>query len=453
MYQPCLTLITGEMLEAKAQPLSFIAYLKLEFWRSFSLGVALALYAVLITTSALPPADPADRVRAYTRMNEFDYAGWTVNALMVKLGQAALGAPRLLSLEQQKQLVLDYLQLVRETDDTEWEIEKIYADPAIGDKTAALQPLQQKLDALRERNARLAPLAEQVLQAQMTAVLDDMGLNLAGQTLPPTLYHVTPMPYALIISPRNVIRQDNNISLQPDLTLELMVEMERQVEGNLGLSALVVPVGGVGVYPTMVMSTSNLNWLAEVVAHEWTHNFLTLRPLGWNYDTNAQLRTMNETTANLAGKEIGAALIRRFYPEFAPPPVVEPPASEEQPEASDQKPPEPARFDFNKEMRITRVTADALLAEGKIEEAEAYMEARRQVFWENGYLIRKLNQAYFAFHGAYADVPGGGSAGSDPVGPAVVALRDKSASLADFLNRISWMTSFETLQRVAVETP
>ena len=49
------------------------------------------------------------------------------------------------------------------------------------------------------------------------------------------------------------------------------------------------------------------------------------------------------------------------------------------------------------------------------------MEQRRQLFVENGYYIRKLNQAYFAFYGAYADVPGG-AAGEDPVGPAVRAL-------------------------------
>ncbi len=73
-------------------------------------------------------------------------------------------------------------------------------------------------------------------------------------------------------------------------------------------------------------------------------------------------------------------------------------------------------------MRITRVTVDELLAEGKIEEAEAYMEARRVFFWENGYLIRKINQAYFAFYGAYADQPGG-EAGEDPVGAAVRELR------------------------------
>ena len=107
---------------------------------------------------------------------------------------------------------------------------------------------------------------------------------------------------------------------------------------------------------------------------------------------------------------------------------------------------EPPPFDFRAAMHDTRVTVDKLLAEGKIEEAESYMEQRRQIFWDNGYLIRKLNQAYFAFHGAYADVPGG-AAGEDPVGPAVRALRAQSDSLADFVNTIAWMTSFQQLQQ------
>ena len=152
---------------------------------------------------------------------------------------------------------------------------------------------------------------------------------------------------------------------------------------------------------------------------------------------------MNETTASLVGRELGQALIRRFYPERVPPPPPEnpPPPSPE----------EPPKFNFRAEMHKTRVATDQLLAQGKIDEAEQYMESRRQFFWANGYLIRKLNQAYFAFYGAYNDVSEGGSAtgeaGNDPVGPAVAALRKKSGSLADFLNRISWMTSFEQLKR------
>jgi hypothetical protein len=101
-------------------------------------------------------------------------------------------------------------------------------------------------------------------------------------------------------------------------------------------------------------------------------------------------------------------------------------------------------------MNITRVTADKLLAEGKIEEAEEYMDSRRIVFWENGYRgLRKLNQAYFAFHGAYADEPGGAAgAAEDPVGEAVRLLRQQSASLEEFLTRISWVTSFDQLQEM-----
>jgi hypothetical protein len=95
-------------------------------------------------------------------------------------------------------------------------------------------------------------------------------------------------------------------------------------------------------------------------------------------------------------------------------------------------------------MHQTRVTADRLLAEGKIDEAESYMELRRRYLWDNGYHIRKLNQAYFAFYGAYADQPGG-AAGEDPVGTAVRLLREKSTTLADFINRMSWMWNFGQL--------
>jgi hypothetical protein len=99
------------------------------------------------------------------------------------------------------------------------------------------------------------------------------------------------------------------------------------------------------------------------------------------------------------------------------------------------------------------VTVDEMLAEGKIEEAESYMEERRQFFWEHGYRhIRKLNQAYFAFYGAYGDVPGG-AAGEDPVGAAVRELRARSDTLLDFVEAISWVTSWEGLQELLQETP
>jgi hypothetical protein len=252
----------------------------------------------------------------------------------------------------------------------------------------------------------------------------------------------------LIVSQRSVIQQIANISVLPTLTLDAQIALEDEVAGSLDVSTLVVPIGGVGVYPTMVMETTDLRWTLDTIAHEWAHNYLNLRPLGLNYTATPELRTMNETTASIAGNEIGSYVLQQHYPERL--------VSGRTPDLSltafgelapaHQGGDEPTPFDFRAEMHETRVTADQLLAEGKIEEAEAYMEQRRQFFWENGYLLRKLNQAYFAFHGAYADVPGG-AAGEDPVGPAVRALREQSDSLADFINTIAWMTSFEQLQQ------
>jgi hypothetical protein len=222
------------------------------------------------------------------------------------------------------------------------------------------------------------------------------------------------------------------------------VALEDQVASALDISALVVPVGGIGSYPTMVMRTTALVWLSDTIAHEWIHNWLTLRPLGMNYGGTPELRTMNETTASIAGSEIAVFILERYYPELA----AEYGLASIDLETGPIPPggfPRPA-FDYWSEMHTTRVHVDELLAEGKVEEAEAYMEVRRQVFWDNGYHIRRLNQAFFAFHGAYADVPGG-IAGEDPVGPAVRALRTQSASLTDFLKKIASMSSFEELQK------
>lgn len=402
-----------------------------------------ALVLVLLQRSVIPFTNPVEKVRAYTRAIEFDFVTWTFNAILGKGMEGALGTARYLSSPDRRALVMEYFDLVDIERGLNNEIMRVYADPAVQNAAAETEDARRRLALVTARKEQIAPVAEAVLQEQVSVVVAEMGLTAAGQPIPPVLYHTTALPYALIVSPREVIRQEADISLLAGMTVDEMEMLESQVEENLNYSALVVPVGGVGTYPTMVMQTSALDWLAEVIAHEWIHNYLTLRPLGINYNATPELRTMNETTASIAGKEIGYAVLAKFYPERLPPPPVQ--QSEPEPQQTPQPEPEPPGFDFRKEMHETRITADALLAEGKIEAAEAYMEARREVFWQNGYQIRKLNQAYFAFYGAYADQPGG-AAGTDPVGPAVRALRAQSKTLAEFINRMAWMTSFEVLQ-------
>jgi len=410
------------------------------FSRITRLFTLLLLGLVLLTSSSLPPGDRLERARAFSRALEFDYISWSLNAISVKVNQIALRADQQLTEQARKQTVLDYIDLIRRIQGAEAHLNEIYADPQVINPESTSVLVRRQLQDLHAERNRLAPLAEAILQSQISQIVADLGLSIGGQPVPPVLYHSTPLPTNLIISPREVIRQENQISLQPDLGVDQRDTLEEQVDQALDVSSLVVDIGGMGLYPTMVMETSDLNFLTEVVAHEWIHNFLTLRPLGLSYYNNAELRTMNETAASIAGVEIGRAVMERYYPELLP----EPPPRPEEPGQGEA--PIPPGFDFRNEMRDTRVTVDQLLAEGKIEAAEQYMEQRREVFWENGYRIRKLNQAYFAFHGAYADEPGG-AAGEDPVGAAVRDLRANSPTLSAFLNRISWMYSFDQLER------
>lgn len=344
-----------------------------------------------------------------------------------------------LTADQQHQLVLRYLILTNELEVIQARIQQIYADPAITDPEAAAQNELTQQKAMQTSLVSLTPLAESILQGQVTDILVEEGIARLGDAVPPLLFHTTPLPKALIASPRTNIQQDVDISLLADLTLDQIELLESQVEKATGESVLVVDVGGIGIYPTMVMRSSNLPWIIDTIAHEWIHNYLTIRPLGLNYDTSPELRTMNETAASIAGNEISRMVLARFYPEYLS-------KLEDGQKLASLKWPDQT-FDFRAEMHTTRVRVDELLAEGKIAEAEQYMEERRIVFLANGYEIRKLNQAYFAFYGAYADAPGG-AAGEDPVGPAVRALREQSASLADFLRTIGKMNSFEDLQDV-----
>ncbi len=408
----------------------------------------LLVLAGIVTASAVPLRSTDSRVRQFTRDLEFDFSQWTLDAVLSEFGQASVGASVYLTDAQRGQVVRNYLALVDQIHTAQADLADIYGDPSIADPQATAASKQAELSALQAKQVGLEPLAESIIQEQVAVVLDQMGLGQTGAPFPPVAFHFSTLPKALIVSPRNEIRQEVNLELVPDISVPQQIRVENEVETSLDVSALVVPVGGIGTYPTMVQDSTSLSWVLEVVAHEWTHNYLDIRPLGINYDTNQSLRTMNETTASLMGKEVSRRAMAEFYPDLVPPPAPAQPPSAPSPST----PPEPPQFDFNKEMRTTRLHVDDLLSQGKIDAAEAYMEARRQVFWDHGYHIRKLNQAYFAFYGSYADQPGG-AAGDDPVGAAVRTLWERSNSPAAFLRAMAWLTSFDQLRANLGESP
>jgi len=280
------------------------------------------------------------------------------------------------------------------------------------------------------------PVSPAMLDNDIEQVLAQQNIS----ALPPVRSRLEAPPLLLVVSPRDHIQYLDRVLLTPGLDRGRVEAIEKEIDA-LGLSSLVVKIGGFGAaYPAIISPSMPLKTIVGAAVEEWAHQYLALRPLGFFYlldslgfSQDPDVITMNETLAGMIADEIGAAVYRRY----------------------DDKPDtQPAGrtadgFDFDTEMRLTRLHADEMLAAGEIGGAEAYMEARRTLFNSHGYPIRKLNQAYFAFHGIYGRDPGSAS----PVYGQMKKLRNASASLSEFIDRVSAMTTGSELERAYNDLP
>ena len=293
---------------------------------------------------------------------------------------------------------------------------------------------ENRLEELRKRRSSLKPGVEETLESEISAILDEEGLDSRiGLIFPPVDVALARPPRVLIVSPRDRIDRVETLLLKPNMTPEEMEGLETKIFQEQNMSALVEGIGGVATYPSVVRESSSLRSTAVTAAHEWLHTYWFFRPLGWNFWSSSEMTTLNETAATIAGRDLG----NRAYTAITGEVVEDEPDSDQEAPAKEGSNGE-EKFDFNREMRRTRLRVDELLAEGSVEEAEAYMEERRQVFVENGYFIRKLNQAYFAFHGTYATSP----ASVSPIGDEVERLRRSTDSVGDFIRTMSGFGSY-----------
>jgi hypothetical protein len=409
------------------------------------LAVVGTLAALLLQGAWRPAANSLDMtIGAATRGQRFDLAAWEVDAVAGKLGDAVRSPAAHLDAGQASQLVRDYLQLAQRAGQLERDIERTYGDPAVVDPDTATTALRQELAASRAQLAAEASAVEAILEQQLTEIVQEQGLSTAGMVWPPVRMRFSEPPQMLVISPRERIERLRSIDLLPDLNSADRSALEQAIAQQENVSAYVTGIGGYGVYPTMVIDRYGLPWTAETIAHEWIHNYLAFRPLGWSFLDGGESVTINETVASIAGEELGRALLARHYPDLLPPP--QPPVRT--PNEAETPLDEPQPFEFGPQMRATRLVVDELLASGQVAEAEAFMEARRKTFAENGYPLRVLNQAYFAFHGSYAT---GGAAGADPIGPKLQQLRQLSPSLLAFMQTVSRITSVAELDTALAE--
>ena len=414
-------------------------------------GVSLLLLLLILVGEApLPTQDRALRLDILSSGKTFDFVTWEITALARKAAYGLLAPQRFMAEETRSRFVLAYLDKVADAHTLSREITNIYSDPAVADPEQATAARQERLAVLREELTQQSPIAEAILGEQVSQVLADDGFGYCRQIFPPVSGTFTPLPTLLIVSPRARIESIYQNELVAGLNAAQRQTLETKIEAvEPDLSAYVTAIGGLSAYPAMLLESSSIDNIANTMTHEWTHHYLLPAPLGWYYLDADETRTINETTASLMGEWGGQEVVRRFYAPLLnrPKPLPDPLASEEEEEELQlgEQLSTPSSFYFHAEMHDTRVTVDRLLEKGQIAAAEQYMESRRHVFSEHGYHLRRLNQAYFAFHGAYA---------SRPLGPATDSSPDDAAddSSDDTTNSVSWGAAVRQLWALS-ETP
>ena len=401
--------------------------------------ITIIIAAAILFTLVVGPGSlvKGDELQQLTQPHAYSILRWEVANLFSKwIWKLRHWGGTGLSAEEKIEMVKDYFSLGQEIGSLEREVNHISVVST--EEKVNLEQLKRRLAAIKDERAKLEDAVEEIMEGQISRALAEQGLSvslgLGWRTefvFPPVDFEFGGTPHILAISPRHTIKLSKTFLLMPALNLDEIEDIEREVE-ELGLSALVEPLGGMATYPSIIVEGESLERVLSSVAHEWLHQYFFFRPLGRRYWSGDEMRTINETAASMGGAEIGSLILWRYYEE----------GKGEHREVGESTTEQ--AFDFGREMRQIRIAVDEYLRRGEISEAEDFMRERQKFLASKGYFIRKLNQAYFAFHGTYADSP----ASISPIGGELAMLRERSASVGEFVKTVAQISSYDDLKRL-----
>lgn len=293
----------------------------------------------------------------------------------------------------------------------------------IGAAQQSASPDTNAIARLESERSQYSRDVEQVVNGYIEEAVTAAGLERSlplftgiAMTWPPVATKFTQPPQLLVRSPRDRIFREGDTLLQPGLDAKDVSAIEQRTTNNDTVS-LVIPLGGIATYPSIVSGDGSYGALLELASHEWTHQYLAFWPLGQTWGSSADADTLNETTAEIMGRQLAQVIQAKHPGDFAkgedgsPPPLPAPTA------------------DFNAVMHSLRLEVDQLLAAGKVSEAERRMDDTQKYLADHGIYVGKINQAYFAFYGTYATSP----QSSNPIGPKVEKVWSLTQNVGLFL--------------------
>jgi hypothetical protein len=401
------------------------------------LGFAALVVLLLLGPGVAPVPGLDQRLARVAGAERFDLVGWEVGTLTARVAQT-ISAPAPVN---RVDLVERYFTLSREAARARAARDAAWARGPDGQ--ADLMATQHRLESLQTQLTSLEPTVEATISAQLEAAMraDQIRRGLVTwlpvpgtpfarpSIVPPVFFQLGPLPELLAVAPRDRIALVDSMLVEPGVTPRQVERLEHGADA-LGFSSVVTDIGGLSAYPSMLPDTDSAQDLLVTVAHEWTHQYLALRPLGQHYGDSYDMIEINETVADMVGHELGTAVYTAIYQPLtlpAPPP---------------SRPSGPPRPDFWSLIRQIRLTVEADLARGDVAGADAYMAAQPRALARAGYAVRKVNTAYLAFFGSYAN-------SANPYEEPLRRLRSRSGSLVAFLQTVAQVRTPADLQRLA----
>ena len=417
--------VIGQAEVQSVHPLRFALY--------FITGSRLALIILLVILSGTSESYKPSPARDVGLEYKFSITKWEISNLPKKwLNLVYWSLPgRSLDEGQRKEIIDEYIQATRLARRQELSLERlevssgaVAAGSAGPDRVKAAMAYLAELTKSRDK---LKPLAEEIIETEIDSVLKHEGFgSRIGILLPPVDLKFEGPPTVLTISSRDHIEVKEQIMLMPDVPVLERDRLERELMDRYDYSAFVDDLSGLSTYPTLVSDQAPMRSILRTAAHEWIHAYLFFRPLGWNWRKSPDMFSLNETIAEIAGNELGDKVFAGMGGDLSL--------------GASRYSPRHQRDDFfTKEMRETRHQVEILLGDNKIEEAEYYMKMRWWRLRLGGYRLRKLNQAYFAFRGRYAEGP----ASVSPIGSQVRALREVHPDVTSFVKTVEGVSSYQ----------
>ncbi len=308
---------------------------------------------------------------------------------------------------------------------------KIYAlekEPTstVRSKQKNIEQLEKELTTLRKKRNSILLKIEKDIQKIVRNQIKAEGIDTKGFVFPPVSIKIFDPPLLLVTSPRNLISREKEILLDSSMKNSRKNIIEQKILDEENLSAVILEIGGLASYPSMIKPNTNFERLFELTAHEWLHQYLIFYPLGRSIFKNNEMNEINETLANIFGKEISKKICaNELYEIYC--------------ENSELTTTTNKNFDYDFFMKETRETVDLLLKNNNISKAEKYMEERRKNLENEGILIRKINQAWFAFHGTYTDSPTSVS----PVFSILKKIQEDTENMKEFIDILKNIDSYQ----------